>query len=80
MQNGIFTIDWTNVKSALVSTALMALVSGGIYIIGLGDVFKIDAHSLTNIVAMSLLTGLVSLIKNLLTTTDGKFAGVTQTA
>jgi len=80
MANGILTLDFTAVKSALVSTVLMAILTMSGYVIGLGDVSKIDGHTLLNLGVMSLLTGLVSLIKNFLTTNDGKFLGATQTA
>jgi hypothetical protein len=76
MQNGIFTLNLASFKSALVSTVLMAIVAMAGYIIGLGDLWKIDLHSLTNIGVMALLTGIVSLIKNFLTSDAGNFAGI----
>lgn len=79
MNNGILTLDWVSVKRALVSTVIMAVVAGAVYVIGLGDVFAVNFHSLTNIVAISLLTGLVSLANSLFTTNNGKFLGMTQT-
>ncbi len=66
----------TSLKSALVSTVLMAVITVAGYIIGLGDIWKIDVHTLINLGVVSLLTGLVSLIKNYLTTENGTVAGL----
>lgn len=62
-------------KSALVSTVLMAVLAMAMYVLNLGDVFKIEVHSLVNVGVMALLTGVVSLIKSLLTDSEGKFVG-----
>ncbi len=66
----------TNIKSALVSTVLMAILSMLVYIVGIANIFLIDWKVLLNIGIISLATGLVSLIKSVLTTKDGKVAGV----
>lgn len=68
-------INWTNVKSALVSGVLTAVLAGAMYVIGVGNVFAINVHSLVNVVALGLLTSIVSLIKSLLTTDKGNFLG-----
>jgi len=71
----MFTI--TNIKSALLSTVLMAIVGMAVYVIGLGDVFLIELKPLVNVGAIALLTGIVSVIKSLLTSYDtGKAVGV----
>jgi len=71
----MFTI--TNIKSALLSTMLMAIVGMAVYVIGLGDVFLIELKPLVNVGAIALLTGIVSVIKSLLTSYDtGKAVGV----
>lgn len=75
-ENKMFTIQWANIKSALVYVFLTASLSILVYIIGVGDVFLISGKSLINIGVMSISTGLVSVIKSLLTTNDGKFLGV----
>lgn len=74
----IFTISWTNMKSAIVSGILAAIVSMAVYVIGLGDIFKTDLHSLINIGAISLLTTIVSLLKSFMTTSSGSFLGLTK--
>jgi hypothetical protein len=78
MTNGVFTIDWEGVKSALVSVVLMALLSVLLYVIGVGDLWQLDMRSLVNIGVISLFTGIVSLIKNFLTSDEGKFLGLTK--
>lgn len=64
------------IKGALVSTVLMGILSFLTYIIQLGDIFKVDVKIATNVVVMSLATGLVSLIKSLLTNDEGVFSGI----
>lgn len=67
---------WINLKSALVSGLLMALFGAGTYVLQLGDVFKVEIHSLANIVALAFAAAIVSFVKNSLTTDSGNFAGV----
>lgn len=66
----------TNIKSALVSGLIMGLLGVAGYVIGIGDIFKLNAHVLINVGVMSALTTIVSLVKTSLTNTDGKIAGV----
>lgn len=63
-------------KSALVSSALVALLAVIGYILAVGDVFTLDLKALTNIAVMSFLSGVASLIKSSGTTNNGKFVGV----
>lgn len=77
--NGIFSLDAESFKSALISTLLMAFLGVAGYVISLQNVFAIDWHALVNVAVMSLLTGLVSLTKNFLTSNSGVFAGVVKT-
>ena len=69
-------IMWTKIKSALVSGVLSAILAGAMYITGLGDVFAIDVHALINIVALAVLTTVVSLLKAGITTDAGTVAGI----
>lgn len=55
----------------------MGIVSMGIYIIGVGNIFALDAHVLINSGVLAAVTGLISLLKNYLTDNAGKFLGVT---
>ncbi len=70
------TITLAQLKSALVSTVLVAVMAIIGYITGVGDIFSLDWKVLINIGVMALLAGLASVIKNLLTTDSGNFAGV----
>ena len=63
-------------KSALVSCLIMGVLAGLLYIIGVGNIFALDFHSLANIVAIAIATGIVSFIKSSFTTPTGTFAGV----
>ena len=78
MNNSIFSINWTNIKSAFVSVVLTAVLSVLVYIVSVGDIFILDAHKMANIGALSLLTGLISIIKSFLTTDSGHFLGITK--
>ena len=71
----LFTLNWVNVKSALVSAAITAVLTGAGYIIGVGDVFNLDVHALVNVVSLSALTAFVSLVKSFFTTPSGDFVG-----
>lgn len=72
----MFSLSKENVKSALVYTVLTAVVSMGMYVVGVGDVFKVDAHTLINSGVMAFIIGIVSLLKNLLTDKAGNFLGM----
>lgn len=71
----LFSLDWTKIKSALVSALITAILAAAGYVIGVGDIFKIDVHAFINVFSLSALTALVSLIKSFFTTTAGNFAG-----
>lgn len=66
---------WTKIKSALVSLSLAGILAGALYILGIGNIFQIDIHSLLNVIAIAVLVGIVSLIKSGGTTKKGNFAG-----
>ncbi len=77
MQSGILTVDMTGVRDALIMTVIAAVVAGLVYISGIGDIFSINLHSLTNVVVMALFGGLISLGQHLLTDNNGNFLGIT---
>lgn len=66
---------WIKIKSALVSLFLAGVLAGALYILGIGNIFQIDIHSLLNVIAIAILVGIVSLIKSGGTTSSGKFVG-----
>ena len=67
---------WISIKSALISGVIAAFLAVAGYIIGVGDVFKLDPHALINTAVMATLVALVSLIKSGLTSNSGDVAGV----
>lgn len=72
----MFTIGLTELKSAFIFALVTATVAVIIYILSVGDVYKLDHHQLVNIGALSFLNGVLSLLKNFLTTNSGKFMGL----
>ena len=68
-------INLTTLKSAIVSALLMAALQVSGYILSVGDIFKIEWNALANIAVLSLVTGLVSVIKSTLTNEKGEFVG-----
>lgn len=70
------TINSTVLKSALVSVILAMIIAVGGYIIGVGDVFKLDWHALVNAGVLSGVVGIVSVAKNSITNDDGKALGM----
>lgn len=73
--SGMFKLDAENVKGAVVSLVVAALVAIGFYVLQVGDVFKLDWHVLVNAAAIAFVT---SLLKSLGTTSEGKFVGAVQ--
>lgn len=67
---------WIKFKSALVSAGIAAVLSVAGYVVGVGDVFKLDPHALINAGVLSALTAIVSLIKSAITTDQGTALGV----
>lgn len=74
--NGIFKLDWTNIKSALIYGLLAVMLAIGLYLTEVGNIFLIDWRALANAAVFGGLSVVISLIKNLLTTNSGNFLGV----
>lgn len=72
----LFTISWTNVKSALVLGAIIGFLGVSSYVVQIGDIFKLDWHVLVNIFVLAAIASIGSTIKNFFTTTDGNFLGI----
>ena len=72
----MFTISFTNIKSALVYGVLTAILMMALYAVSVGDVFALNMKELTNAGVFGFITVVVSLLKNLLTTDGGKFLDV----
>lgn len=85
MKNGLLKLDWENWKSAVVY-GLLAMVLGGVFAVGkyifdAGTIFGLDWKIIIDKGAMASLgmfIATVSILKNLLTTSQGKFLGVTK--
>lgn len=77
--NNMFNLSWGNVKSALITALVTAVLGMAGYIVGVGDLFKLDGHALINVGTLSALNAIVSLLKNFLTTDRGAFLGVVDT-
>ena len=69
-------INLTTIKSALISSLLSAVGAMAGYVVGLGDVFKVEWQALVNIGILTILVGVVSLVKSVGTNSRGEFAGV----
>lgn len=85
MKNGIFKITWSNVMSALVygiltlgAVFLLSIFQG---ILDKGSIFGLDWKRIVDhatIATIPTLIAGVSIFKNLLTTSDGKFLNTTE--
>lgn len=82
MKKGLFTLNWANIKSAIVY-GLMAMFFAAIInftdsVKDNGSIFGLDWHNIIDTTAMAVLgsfVSLVSVLKNLLTTDQGNFLG-----
>jgi len=84
MKNGLFKLEWANIKSAIVYGLLTALL---VFILSVlegikdhGSILGVDWKNVidTGIIAtIGLVISIVSIVKNLLTTNQGKFLGIT---
>ena len=73
MNNGLGKLDWINIKSAIIYGLIIGVGAMFAVAIGVGDLWKLDWHVLVNAGVFALLG---SLVKNLLTTNSGNFAGI----
>jgi len=83
MNSGIFKLDWVNVKSAiaygLVTMVLVFILSVVEGVIKHGSIFGVDWKIIIDsgvIASFSVLSVVVSIVKNLFTTDKGNFLGV----
>ncbi len=82
MDNGLFKLDWANIKSAIIyglltmAVVFVLSVAEGIYshgsFIGIDWAHLVDAGGIKS---LGIFVAAVSIIKNLLTTDKGKFLG-----
>jgi di/tricarboxylate transporter len=67
------TLSLATIQGALVSAVLVALFAVIQYFLNLGDIFAVDWKTLLN---LGVLTALGSLVKNVLTNSEGLIGGV----
>ncbi len=68
--HGFLKMSWADFFRALVISVIVAVAS---YVLGVGDVWSLDWHILTNNAVMA---GLASILTSLATADSGKVAGV----
>lgn len=85
MQNGLFKLDWANVRSAVVYGILTIVVCFVLSvvesIVKAGSIFGLDWHKVIDggvLSSLSFFVVILSLVKNLLTTDKGNFLGITK--
>lgn len=66
----------TNLKSALVSAVLMAILAVLAFIVQQGSIFGLNVQQVANVFVISLFTAIVSFVKNSFTSPVGTFAGI----
>lgn len=72
----LWTINWLDVKNALIFGILTAIITILLEIISAKTIFGLPWKTLINDGVVALLTVFVSLVKSLLTTSEGVIAGV----
>jgi hypothetical protein len=82
MNNGLFTLTWSNVKSALIYGLLAVVVTFLLVvcqmILDAGSIYGLDWLAILDKGALAVIgvfVSFLSIVKNLLTTADGKFLG-----
>ena len=76
MNSKLGTLNWVEVKNALVLAFITALVAIILSIVSAGNIFGLDWKVLANTGALAFLVFFVSTLKDLLTTSKGTIAGV----
>ena len=76
MNNGIFKLNNSNVKSALVYGLLWGLLAVLLEVQSAGGIFNLDWKSIIDVGVLAVIASVISLLKNLFTTDSGNFLGV----
>lgn len=84
--NGIGTLTWANIKSALIYGVLMAVVTFVLVVMNSvithGSIYGLDWPNVIDqgvLAVLAVLAAGASLLKNLLTDNQGQFLGITKT-
>ncbi len=76
MQNGLFTLSWVNVKSAIVYGLLWALLVVLVEVQQAGTIFGLDWKTIADAGVLGFIAVIVTLLKNFFTTKEGNFLGL----
>lgn len=76
MENGIGKLSWANIKSALVYGVMWTLLAVCVYIVETGSIYAVNWKEVLNSGVLGLIGIIISIIKNLLTTSEGDFVGL----
>ena len=71
----LFEITKEDVRGALVSATFMAVTAILVYVYEQGSIWALDFAELVNVGVMAAIVYLISIAKNFLTDSDGKFVG-----
>lgn len=72
----MFTINWVNIKSALMYGLLWGVLAIFVKVSEIGNIFALDWKDLLNAGVMAFLAIMIVLLRNFFTSNDGKFIGV----
>ena len=75
----LFKLNWKDVLNALAAAVVGGVLAMIFYVLKVGDIFGVDFHSMINVGAIALLTGVASLIQTFFTTSSGNFVGILPT-
>ena len=70
MNSNIFNLNWKDILGAVISAVLVAVLA---YIIKISDIFALNIKDVINV---AVLAGAGSILKALMTTSEGKLLGV----
>ena len=79
MQNGIFKLDWANVRSAIVYGLLWGAVAMLAQVQSAGSIFNLDWKGVIDAGVIAGIGVVISVVKNMFTTNSGNFLGVVKT-
>ena len=80
MENGIFKLNWVSVGDAVLYAVVVALLTAAIAIVQAPnfDVLSMDwAHVVHNMLNIAVITAVLTLGKEILSTNSGRFLGIT---
>ncbi len=79
-KNTMYTLNWTNVKSAMTYAILGGIGGAVLYTIRVHDLFLVEGHAIINAAYFGGVAVVGSLVKNFFTNDDGEILGITKVA